>query len=154
MSTEFIAEACKESTSFCNSTKIISSGEDDANSKVGKGQVEIRAANKLRYATCIFARASMRKKDSAYKYVFTAAAINDMPVLTVLCCNQALCCLDMFGNISVYGRSNVFGVSVCRLCESWSSIRTQVGATRDCEMPPDSESRMVLHCPQVVADVE
>ena len=70
---------------------------------------------------------------------FNAAAISDMPVLTMECWNQALCLLDVFGCISVYGCTNVFCVSVCRLCESWSSIRTQVGATRDCEMPPDSE---------------
>ena len=85
--------------------------------------------------------------------VFNAAAISDMPVLTVGCWNQALCFLHVFDCISVYGRTNVFCASVCQLCESWSSIRTQVGATPDCEMPPDSESRMVLHCPHLVAAV-
>ena len=107
----------------------------------------------VKYAACIF-RVHQGETMIAVMNVFNAAAISDMPVLTVWCWNQALCFLHVFDCISVYGRTNVFCASVCQLCESWSSIRTQVGATRDCEMPPDSESRMVLHCPQVVADVE
>ena len=66
-----------------------------------------RPLDHLTIGPTIFACASRRNNDSAYKYVFTFAAISDMPVLTILCCNQALCCLDMFGSISVYGRSNV-----------------------------------------------
>ena len=76
-----------------------------------------------------------------------------MPVLTIWCWNRALCVLDVVGCISVCGCTIVFCVTVCRLCESWSSIRTLVGAKRDGEMPPDSESRNVSHCPQVVSDV-
>ena len=86
--------------------------------------------------------------------MFHAAAISDIPVLTIWCWNQAMCFFDVFGYISKYGRTHVFCVSVCRLCESWSSIRTQVGAGRDFDMPSDSGARVVWHCPQVVADVE
>ncbi len=74
--------------------------------------------------------------------MFHSAAISDMPVLTIWCWNQAMCFFDVFGYISVYGRTNVFCVSVCRLCESWSSIRTQVGAGRDFDMPSDLGARV------------
>ncbi len=83
-----------------------------------------------------------------------AAAISNMPVLAIWCWNQAMCFFDVFVYISVSVRTNVLCVSVCRLCESWSSIRTQVGANRDFDMPSDSGPRVVWHCPQVVADVE
>ena len=90
-------------------------------------------------------------RNSYFGSVFHGVSIT--PVLTIWCWNRALCFLDVVGCISVYGCTIVFCVTVCRLCESWSSIRTLVGAKRDGEMLPDSESRNVSHCPQVVSDV-